>query len=158
MKVARNPLKICCAQFRQKIIFSIYFFVSLVVLLPQNHPGFLSRIYLRSSDWWTLFQFMCSSSPIFFLQTSLVEKFVKIGGILATTYQGVLSYQSLLIKQRWQYVILDEGKGIFISSIPDAAIHLVKLVMLLQGTKFEIRTVRSRLHVNRYVRFGLIST
>ncbi|GAU87804.1 hypothetical protein RvY_00602 [Ramazzottius varieornatus] len=43
---------------------------------------------------------------------SLVKSMVKCSGVIVTTYQGVLSYQVLLLKQDWHYVVLDEGHKI----------------------------------------------
>ena len=37
---------------------------------------------------------------------------VKCNGVIVTTYQGILSYQVLLLKQDWHYVLLDEGHKI----------------------------------------------
>lgn len=43
---------------------------------------------------------------------ALVDRYVKKGGILITTYSGVQSYREILLKHRWGYVILDEGHKI----------------------------------------------
>ncbi|KAI8388380.1 SNF2 family N-terminal domain-containing protein [Radiomyces spectabilis] len=43
---------------------------------------------------------------------ALVDRFVKNGGILITTYSGVQTYREILLKHRWGYVVLDEGHKI----------------------------------------------
>ncbi|KAI8060927.1 SNF2 family N-terminal domain-containing protein [Gongronella butleri] len=43
---------------------------------------------------------------------ALVNRFIKIGGILVTTYAGVQTYRRFLLKHRWGYVVLDEGHKI----------------------------------------------
>ncbi|KAI8645959.1 SNF2 family N-terminal domain-containing protein [Parasitella parasitica] len=43
---------------------------------------------------------------------ALVERYVKFGGILITTYSGVQNYREILLKHRWGYVVLDEGHKI----------------------------------------------
>ncbi|KAI8368638.1 SNF2 family N-terminal domain-containing protein [Choanephora cucurbitarum] len=43
---------------------------------------------------------------------ALVEKAIKEGGILVTTYSGVQSYREILLKHKWGYVVLDEGHKI----------------------------------------------
>ncbi|OQV23737.1 DNA excision repair protein ERCC-6 [Hypsibius exemplaris] len=55
-------------------------------------------------------------------RASLVTNMVKSNGILLTTYQGLIPYQDLLLKQKWHYVILDEGHKI---RNPDSQITVV---------------------------------
>lgn len=43
---------------------------------------------------------------------ALVERFVRLGGVLITTYNGVQAYRQILLKHRWGYVVLDEGHKI----------------------------------------------
>ncbi|KAI8970281.1 SNF2 family N-terminal domain-containing protein [Mycotypha africana] len=43
---------------------------------------------------------------------ALVDRYVKCGGILVTTYSGVQTYREILLKHRWGYVVLDEGHKI----------------------------------------------
>lgn len=43
---------------------------------------------------------------------ALVEKYVKCGGILITTYNGIQSYREILLKHKWGYIVLDEGHKI----------------------------------------------
>ncbi|CDH59745.1 dna repair and recombination protein rad26 [Lichtheimia corymbifera JMRC:FSU:9682] len=43
---------------------------------------------------------------------ALVERFVRLGGVLVTTYNGVQAYRQILLKHRWGYVVLDEGHKI----------------------------------------------
>ncbi|KAI9274508.1 SNF2 family N-terminal domain-containing protein [Phascolomyces articulosus] len=43
---------------------------------------------------------------------ALVERFVKLGGVLITTYSGVQAYREVLLKHKWGYVVLDEGHKI----------------------------------------------
>ncbi|KAI8098665.1 SNF2 family N-terminal domain-containing protein [Halteromyces radiatus] len=43
---------------------------------------------------------------------AVVDRFVKSGGILITTYSGIQTYREVLLKHRWGYVILDEGHKI----------------------------------------------
>ncbi|KAG2223240.1 hypothetical protein INT45_006121, partial [Circinella minor] len=43
---------------------------------------------------------------------ALVERYVQLGGILITTYSGVHAYREVLLKQKWGYVVLDEGHKI----------------------------------------------
>lgn len=43
---------------------------------------------------------------------ALVDRYLKLGGILITTYSGVQSYREVLLKHRWGYVVLDEGHKI----------------------------------------------
>ncbi|ORX56438.1 hypothetical protein DM01DRAFT_1020853 [Hesseltinella vesiculosa] len=43
---------------------------------------------------------------------ALVNRFVKTGGILVTTYAGIQTYRQFLMKHRWGYVVLDEGHKI----------------------------------------------
>ncbi|KAI8378590.1 SNF2 family N-terminal domain-containing protein [Blakeslea trispora] len=43
---------------------------------------------------------------------ALVDKAIKEGGILITTYSGVQSYREILLKHKWGYVVLDEGHKI----------------------------------------------
>ncbi|KAI8971092.1 SNF2 family N-terminal domain-containing protein [Pilobolus umbonatus] len=42
----------------------------------------------------------------------LMDRYIKHGGILITTYSGVLTYRDILLKHNWGYVILDEGHKI----------------------------------------------
>lgn len=44
--------------------------------------------------------------------SALVDKYIKLGGVLITTYSGVQTYREVLLKHRWGYVILDEGHKI----------------------------------------------
>lgn len=43
-------------------------------------------------------------------------------GVVLCTYEGIRQHQSILVDQRWQYVVLDEGHKI---RNPDADITLV---------------------------------
>ncbi|KAG0175755.1 hypothetical protein DFQ29_007055 [Apophysomyces sp. BC1021] len=43
---------------------------------------------------------------------AIVNRFIKEGGVLITTYSGVQSYRELLLKHTWGYVVLDEGHKI----------------------------------------------
>ncbi|XP_064406502.1 DNA excision repair protein ERCC-6-like isoform X2 [Halichondria panicea] len=51
----------------------------------------------------------------------LVERIVKECGVLVTTYAGIRIYQDLLLKHKWDYLVLDEGHKI---RNPDAEITL----------------------------------
>lgn len=42
---------------------------------------------------------------------SLIES-LQTGGILITSYSGVLKHKDLLVSSQWHYVILDEGHQI----------------------------------------------
>lgn len=42
----------------------------------------------------------------------LIESIMTSGGIVVTSYSGVLRQKELLIESRWHYVILDEGHKI----------------------------------------------
>ncbi|KAG1458747.1 hypothetical protein G6F56_006323 [Rhizopus delemar] len=44
--------------------------------------------------------------------SALIKKYIKIGGVLITTYSGVQTYRELLLKHKWGYVVLDEGHKI----------------------------------------------
>ncbi|CEI91751.1 hypothetical protein RMCBS344292_06032 [Rhizopus microsporus] len=44
--------------------------------------------------------------------SALVKKYIKLGGVLITTYSGVQSYREVLLKHQWGYVVLDEGHKI----------------------------------------------
>ncbi|CAO3646467.1 unnamed protein product [Cunninghamella echinulata] len=43
---------------------------------------------------------------------AIVDRFIKKGGILITTYSGLQSYREILLKHKWGYIILDEGHKI----------------------------------------------
>ncbi|KAL0084706.1 SNF2 family N-terminal domain-containing protein [Phycomyces blakesleeanus] len=43
---------------------------------------------------------------------AMVDRFIKSGGILITTYSGVQTYREILLKHKWGYVVLDEGHQI----------------------------------------------
>ncbi|KAI9031602.1 SNF2 family N-terminal domain-containing protein [Phycomyces nitens] len=43
---------------------------------------------------------------------AMVDRFIKSGGILVTTYSGVQTYREILLKHKWGYVVLDEGHQI----------------------------------------------
>ncbi|KAF7729838.1 hypothetical protein EC973_003572 [Apophysomyces ossiformis] len=43
---------------------------------------------------------------------AVVNRFMREGGILITTYSGVQTYRELLLKHQWGYVVLDEGHKI----------------------------------------------
>ncbi|KAI9322570.1 SNF2 family N-terminal domain-containing protein [Dichotomocladium elegans] len=43
---------------------------------------------------------------------ALVERYIKLGGVLITTYSGVQTYREILLKNRWGYIVLDEGHKI----------------------------------------------
>jgi DNA excision repair protein ERCC-6 len=43
---------------------------------------------------------------------ALVDEFIKVGGVLVTTYSGVKTYRDVLLKHKWGYVVLDEGHHI----------------------------------------------
>ncbi|KAI8883343.1 hypothetical protein K501DRAFT_219421, partial [Backusella circina FSU 941] len=43
---------------------------------------------------------------------ALVDEFIKLGGVLITTYNGVQTYRDVLLKHKWGYVVLDEGHKI----------------------------------------------
>jgi len=42
---------------------------------------------------------------------SLIES-LQTGGILVTSYNGILKHKDLLVSSQWHYVILDEGHKI----------------------------------------------
>ncbi|KAI8143975.1 SNF2 family N-terminal domain-containing protein [Fennellomyces sp. T-0311] len=43
---------------------------------------------------------------------ALVDRFIKLGGVIVTTYSGVQAYREILLKHKWGYVVLDEGHKI----------------------------------------------
>ncbi|KAI7868322.1 SNF2 family N-terminal domain-containing protein [Spinellus fusiger] len=43
---------------------------------------------------------------------AMVDRFIKLGGVLVTTYSGVQIYREILLKHTWGYVVLDEGHQI----------------------------------------------
>lgn len=53
---------------------------------------------------------------------SLIES-LQTGGILITSYNGVLKHKNLLVSSQWHYVILDEGHQI---RNPQAKVLIVK--------------------------------
>ncbi|KAI9497024.1 SNF2 family N-terminal domain-containing protein [Zychaea mexicana] len=44
--------------------------------------------------------------------SALVERYIKLGGVIVTTYSGVQAYREILLKHKWGYVVLDEGHKI----------------------------------------------
>ena len=73
------------------------------MVCPHFCPQFLS-IYKYFINF---VQFTFSVEPEY-----LIESIMKTGGILLTSYSGVLGHKDLLVSTQWHYVILDEGHKI----------------------------------------------
>ncbi|XP_014212607.1 DNA excision repair protein ERCC-6-like [Copidosoma floridanum] len=64
-------------------------------------------------EWWPTFRVvMLHHSSTFVGDIEDLLQSLKVGGILVTSYSGVLIHKELIVKFKWHYVILDEGHKI----------------------------------------------
>lgn len=92
-------------------------------------------------DWWPVIRcIMLHQSSTFQGDVKYILSIIRSGGILITSYAGIVIHQEELLKMKWHYVILDEGHKI---RNPDAKVSkVVKRVLtphriLLSGSPMQ---------------------